>query len=349
MARSEHIMALYRQHFPSFLRFAYRELHAGQSLIETPSIDVLADHLVRVARGEITRLIINMPPQSLKTHAASIALPVWMLGKDPTKKIISVAGTRNHADDLAFATRELILTDRCQGLFPHMRIDKRPGDVNLQYGGWRRAATVGSRLRGNDIDLVVVDDPVIAAHIHDPAKLNAVLQWFNGEVMQRLNDQSSGAVVIVTRRLHFDDLCGHLLRGNQTWVHLNLPAIATEDEHWVLSDGRTVDRQQGAALAPELADKQQLYHRLLDVGAYRFGAEYLQDPFEHMNPAEMRSGFFGSRDDDPNELSFWLGNVPESEIMAYEIFDMGPCHPAPPPKYFSIEDGPLPVERVADD
>ena len=53
MARPEHVMALYRQHFPSFLRFAFRELHGGQPSAETPSIDILADHLARVASGDI--------------------------------------------------------------------------------------------------------------------------------------------------------------------------------------------------------------------------------------------------------------------------------------------------------
>ena len=65
MATAEQIAALYRTRFPDFLRFAFRELHPGQKLVETRHIDVLADHLARVARGEITRLIINMPPRSL--------------------------------------------------------------------------------------------------------------------------------------------------------------------------------------------------------------------------------------------------------------------------------------------
>ena len=94
MASPDEIKALYRQHFPAFLRFAFRELHPGQKLIDTPHIDVPADHLARVARGDITRLIINMPPRSLKSFSASVALPAWLLGRDPTRQIISVAGTK---------------------------------------------------------------------------------------------------------------------------------------------------------------------------------------------------------------------------------------------------------------
>lgn len=94
MATAEQITALYRTRFPAFLRFAYNELHRSQPLINSWHIDVLADHLARVARGEITRLIINMPPRSLKSIATSVALPVWLLGKNPKRQIMSVAGTK---------------------------------------------------------------------------------------------------------------------------------------------------------------------------------------------------------------------------------------------------------------
>ena len=66
MATAEQIAALYRSNFSAFVRFAFRERTPGQRLVEAPQIDVLADHLARVARGEITRLIINMPPRSLE-------------------------------------------------------------------------------------------------------------------------------------------------------------------------------------------------------------------------------------------------------------------------------------------
>lgn len=105
MATAEQIKALYRCRFDAFLRFAYRELHPNQPLIETWHIDVLAEHLDRVARGEIKRLIINLPPRMLKSHAASVALPVWLLGRDPTKTILSIAGTKELAQDLDRATR----------------------------------------------------------------------------------------------------------------------------------------------------------------------------------------------------------------------------------------------------
>ena len=270
MATAEQIAALYRSNFSAFVRFAFHEMHPGQRLVEAQHIDVLADHLARVARGEITRLIINMPPRSLKSFATSIALPTWLLGKNPNRQIISVAGTKELAADFEAATKALVASSRCRALFPHLKLEGRSGDLRLPHGGRRIAATVGGTLIGRGADLIVIDDPIAPAHVHDAARRNAVKKWFDAEVIQRLNDKKTGAVIVVMQRLHVDDLAGHLLGGEQPWVHLNMPAIAMTDERWELSDGRVYLRRKGQALAPDIEGRRQLYDRMLDIGRLQF-------------------------------------------------------------------------------
>lgn len=338
MATADQVKALYRAHFPAFLRFAFHELHPGQKLVETPHIEVLADTLARVARGEITRLIINLPPRSLKSFATSIALPSWLLGKDPTKQIMSVTGTRELSADFETATRTLLGSARCRALFPHLKLEGRTGELRLPHGGRRIRATVGGTLIGRGADLIVVDDPIPPAHIQDAARRNAVKKWFDAEVIQRLNDKKTGAVIIVMQRLHVDDLAGHLLGGEQPWVHLNMPAIAEADERWELLDGRVYVRKKGQSLAPQLENRQQLFERMLDIGAYNFGAQYQQKPFQHMNGEEMRGGVFADPDDEWGFPQFSLRRVPEVNIMAYELFGIGDQHPAAAPRRLSIEE-----------
>ncbi|PPD31325.1 MAG: hypothetical protein CTY20_00905 [Hyphomicrobium sp.] len=338
MATAEQIAALYRTHFPAFLRFAFHELHPGQRLVEATHIDILADHLDRIARGEITRLIINMPPRSLKSFSASIALPTWLLGKDPTRQIMSVAGTRELAADFETATRTLVAAPRCRALFPHLKLEGRPGDLRSPHGGRRIAATVGGTLIGRGADLIVVDDPIAPAHVHDTRRRKAVKTWFDAEVIQRLNNKETGAVIVVMQRLHVDDLAGHLLGGEQPWVHLNMPAIATSEEKWALSNGRAYVREKGHALAPHIEGRQQLFDRMLDIGAYNFGAQYQQAPFEHMNEDEARGGCFGGPDDEWGFPAKWFGMVPESVIMAYELFGVGKHHPAAPAREITAEE-----------
>ena len=143
MTKAEQIKALYRSNFSAFLKFAFRELNPKPPLVDTWHIDVLADHLERVAKGEITRLIINLPPRSLKSLAASIALPVWMHGRNPELKIMSIAGSRELAGDFERATQELLRSQRCRALFPHLKAEGRDGDLYLPHGGQRISGVVG--------------------------------------------------------------------------------------------------------------------------------------------------------------------------------------------------------------
>lgn len=336
MASPDQIKALYRQHFPAFLRFAFRELHPNQTLIEAPYIDMLADHLVRVARGEITRLIINMPPRSLKSFATSVVLPAWLLGRDPTRQIISVAGTKELAADFENATSTLIKAPRCRAIFPHLTPENRRGDLLLPHGGRRIAAHVGGTLIGRGADLILIDDPIAPAYVHDTARRNAVRKWFDAEVIQRLNNNTTGAVIVVMQRLHVDDLSGHLLRGARPWVHLNMPAIATVDECWTLSDGRTFERRKGQAMAPDLEDRRELYDRMRDIGAYNFAAQYQQAPYRHTNDEETRGGCFGGPDDAWGFPTLRFGTVPEVDVMAHEVFGVGDHNPASPPRLMTI-------------
>jgi hypothetical protein len=338
MATAEQIAALYRTRFPAFLRFAFHELHPGQRLVESPHIDVLADYLSRVARGEITRLIINMPPRSLKSLATSIALPSWLMGKNPKRQIMSIGGTKELAADFEAATRALVASPRYRALFPHLKLEGRSGDLRLPHGGRRIAATVGGTLIGRGADLIVIDDPIAPAHVHDAARRNAVKKWFDAEVIQRLNDKETGAVIVVMQRLHVDDLAGHLLAGEQPWVHLNMPAIAVTDERWELSDGRVYLRHKGQALVPDIEGRRQLYDRMLDIGAYNFGAQYQQAPFKHMNEEEVRGGCFGGPDDEWGFPVMWFGRVPERLIMAHEVFGVGEYHPAARPRAMTREE-----------
>ena len=338
MATADQVKALYRAQFPAFLRFAYRELHPSQPLIDTWHIDVVAEHLMRVANGEITRLIINLPPRTLKSLSASIALPVWLLGRNPRLKIMSVAGTRELARDFETATHELAKSPRCRALFPHLQFEVARGDLRLPYGGQRMTSVAGGTLIGRGADLIVIDDPIPPAHVHDNARRKAINKWFDAEVIQRLNHKRKGAVIVVMQRLHDDDLCGHLFRGDQPWVHLKLPAVAVEDETWPLRGGRYHVRRKREPLAPCIDSLQQLLDRMIDIGAYNFRAQYQQAPFKHLNDEEVRGGCFSGPDDEWGFPPIWFGRISERRIMAYDVFGIGKHNPAASPRELTDEE-----------
>jgi hypothetical protein len=85
------LRALLRQHFNAFVEKAFATLAPGQAFDPGWHLQAIACQLERLRRGEITRLIINMPPRSLKSVTASVAFPAFVLGHDPTRRIICVS------------------------------------------------------------------------------------------------------------------------------------------------------------------------------------------------------------------------------------------------------------------
>ena len=80
-----------RQDFVSFIRMSYDLLPHGESLLMNWHIEAMAHHLEQIRLRKIKRQIINMPPRSLKSIVSSVAFPAYLLGHDPTKRIICVS------------------------------------------------------------------------------------------------------------------------------------------------------------------------------------------------------------------------------------------------------------------
>lgn len=337
MTKPDQIAALYRSSFPAFLRFAFRELYPHQKLIENWHVDVLADRLERVARGEIKRLLVTLPPRSLKTFSASIALPTWMLGRYPHLNIVSASGTTEVAHELARASRELMSTARCRALFPHFSDLGPKGDVSLRFGGRLISRVVGKTLSDCQADLVVVDAPVTLVDILKKKKREAVQKWFDAEVVKCLRHQERGSVILVMHRLHHDDICGKMLRSSQAWDHLNIPAVAVVDETWKLPRGRVHVRRKKEALIPAIEDYRDLFARMIDIGADQFAAQYQQAPLEESR-GEGRTGFFALPDDQWGLPKKAYRYVSEKQIMAYEVFGIGDYHPAAKPREYTAEE-----------
>jgi hypothetical protein len=114
--------ALLRSDFRPFVHKAFPTLSPGQHYVSTWHVEAIARQLERVRRREIRRLIINMPPRSLKSIMASVAFPAFVLGHDPSRRIICVSYSgdlsRKHSNDF----RALLESSWYRGTFPNARI-----------------------------------------------------------------------------------------------------------------------------------------------------------------------------------------------------------------------------------
>lgn len=242
-------------------------------------IKLIAEYLLACQRGEIKRLIINIPPRFLKSISVSVAYPAWLLGHDPAAKIM----TASYSQDLSFKhsldCRLTIESDWYQQLFPDTKLvedqNTKKKFVTTQRGH-RIATSVGGSATGEGAGTLIVDDPHSAMQAQSEVQRTTANTWFDQTFATRLNDKKNGVIIVIMQRLHEDDMTGYLLKKGG-WEHLCLPLIAEKDE--VLEKGSVrVERAIGHNLHPERMDEEYIEKEKATLGSYAFAGQYQQRP-----------------------------------------------------------------------
>ena len=174
VSEARRFRALLRTNFNAFVEKAFAALAPGQTFVPSWHLQAIAYQLERLRRGEITRLIINMPPRSLKSVTASVAFPAFVLGHDPTRRIICVSYSGDLAKKHANDFRAVAESHWYRELFPGMRIGQKDseGEIELTARGFRLATSVGGTLTGRGGDLVIIDDPLKPDDAYSDVKRN---------------------------------------------------------------------------------------------------------------------------------------------------------------------------------
>jgi predicted phage terminase large subunit-like protein len=230
---------------------------------------IMADAFERVARGDLKRLIINMPPRHTKSEFASYLLPSWFLGKFPEKKIIQTAHTAELATGFGRKVRNLVSSENYQKVFDtKLSSDsKAAGRWNTHVGGDYFAIGVGGAVTGKGADLLIIDDPHSEqeAKQGNPAVFDNVYEWFTSGPRQRL--QPGGAIIIVMTRWSKRDLTGQILKnagkdGVDQWEIIDFPAIMPS----------------GTPLWPAFWSKTALEALKAELPVAKWEAQYQQNP-----------------------------------------------------------------------
>ena len=275
------LQAILRQDFEAFLRKVFNTLCPGQIYVPVWFVGAIAYQLERVRRGEITRLIINMPPRSLKSMAASVAFPAYILGHDSTRRIICVSYSAELAFKLSNDFRAILASTWYRAIFPSTRVGpykNSEAEVELTGRGYRLATSTGGTLTGRGGDLIIIDDPLKPLDALSDSRRAAANDWFLNTLVSRLDDKRTGAIVIVMQRVHMEDLTGFVLSQSHDWTVLTLPAIADSVETIDLSMGRAHLRQPDDVLSPEREPLSVLQSLRLQLGSDLFSAQYQQAP-----------------------------------------------------------------------
>lgn len=159
-----------------------------------------------------------------------------------------------------------------------MRLSKdTETECQTTEGGGRFAISVGGSFTGRGADVIIIDDPFKADDALSEKARRAVNEWYGTTLVSRLDNKETGVIILVMQRLHEDHLAGKLLLESG-WRHLDLPAIAIEDQEIRLSPAKTHRRRAGEVLHPDRESLATLNAIKQDAGSLVFSAQYQQRP-----------------------------------------------------------------------
>jgi len=274
------LRAVLRTDLYAFVQKVFETVNPGVTFSRNWSIEAVTHALQKILSGETKRLIINIPPRNLKSICSSVALPAFLLGHNPTRKIICVSYSDDLTSKFSNDCRAVMRSDWFQQTFPRCRIDKAKdteAEVRTTERGYRLATSVGGTLTGRGGDVIIIDDPIKPQDAQSKSVRDKTIQWYENTLLSRLDDKVHGAIVVVMQRLHLDDLAGHLLeRGG--FEHLCLPAIAEKKETIPIGKGRDHTRHVGDVLDPVREPLSALERQRAAMTPLVFSAQFQQSP-----------------------------------------------------------------------
>ena len=243
--------------------------HVYQGFIEGRHHKIIAEKLERIARGELKRLIVNMPPRHSKSEFASYLMPSWFLGRNPKLKIIQATMNTELAVRFGRKVRDLIADPIYKEVFPGTDLkpdSQAAGRWETSAGGEYFAAGVGAAMTGRGADLLIIDDPHSEQDALSNTAYDTAWEWYTSGPRQRL--QPGGAIIIVQTRWSKKDITGRLLQAQakdmmaDQWDVVEFPAILPS----------------GEPLWPEFWKKDELLKVKASLSPGKWNAQWQQNP-----------------------------------------------------------------------
>jgi predicted phage terminase large subunit-like protein len=260
------LQAILRSNFSSFIIKSFATASPNNPYLHNWHLNLISYKLNEIKEGKITRLIINIPPRNLKSICVSVAWPAWLLGQDPSIKIMAASYSQALSNKHSQDCRLILNSSWYKELFPWTQIargESQKSKFVTTERGFRFSTSTGGTATGEGGDILILDDPQNPNKINSKKYRESTVEWFEQTFISRLNNKKNGAIVIVMQRLHAEDLCGYLLEHKrEQWDLLKIPALD----------------DAGVALHPERESIETLNRLKLELGEYNFSAQYQQEP-----------------------------------------------------------------------
>lgn len=322
MKKSRILEAILRQDFRYFIEKVFNELNPGIKYEHNWHIDLFSDYLMDTKEGK--RIIINIPPRSLKSIIFSVAYPAYLLGKNPTKRIITASFARNLAIKHSLDTRFIMESNWYKRLFPATILSPKQNQKSkflTTKGGFRMAASVGSMITGEGADILIIDDPHNPSHINSSIRRQQVVNWYEQTFSTRLNNKEQGSIFLIMQRLHKADLTGYIENAGG-FKSIKIPAIAGEDLEWHINDKQYFFKK-GEIFHSKRFAARTLKNIEQEMGLRNYAAQYMQNPLEE-NIGIINKSQLHFYDKLPKDFDYYVLSI-DSAIKTHENSDYSVC------------------------
>ena len=267
-----------------FVRYFWDVLEPQTPFVEGWALDAVCEHLEAVTSGEITRLLINVPPGFMKSLLTDVFWPAWEAGpmNMPHLRYVafSYAAALTERDNGKY--RDLILSEKYRELWSASFRTRKVGETKITNDktGSKLATSVGGVGTGERGDRIIVDDPHNVKDGESEIIRSETVRWFREALSNRLNNMETSAIVVIMQRVHESDVAGTILsEGFADYVHLMIPMEFDSGRRCSTIIGWEDPRTEDGELAwPERFPPAVVDGIKIALGPYAYAGQYQQSP-----------------------------------------------------------------------
>jgi predicted phage terminase large subunit-like protein len=285
-----------------FEHFAWPVLQPGRGFVDNWHVHVLCEHMEALKRGQIRKLLVNLPFRMLKSSIMSQAFQAWDWIDNPSRQYLTGSYSKDVATRDAVETRKIIESPLYRAAYGDRFRMSSDQNVKTRFENDKRGSRIitstDAAVMGFGGDVRLLDDPVSAQQANSLIAINNSIEFYRGAFATRANDPGDIRIAVVHQRVHVDDLTGWLLANEDGWEHLIFPFRYEPDNKLLrkttslgFHDPRTTE---GELIHPSRIDETSAAALEKTLGSYHTKAQLQQDP-------EPRGGVIFKRD----EWKYW--------------------------------------------
>lgn len=266
-----------------FIREAWPIIEPGRPMLWNWHLTDICFYMQMFATRKIKRLILNVPPRSMKSLIVGVFYPAWVWTFQPWHQFLALGNEESLAHRDAVKMRRIVMSEwymkrwgRTAGL---QSGQNEKGYFQNLTGGHRVSQGLTGNLTGKGGDTIIIDDPHDAEKAQSDIERMNVLERYDTKVYTRQNDPNDSGIILIMQRLHQADLTGHMLKAESEKVYHYVAPMRFEGGKKVgklkTSDPR---KEKGELLWPERFSEKTVKTLEERLGSYGFSGQYQQAP-----------------------------------------------------------------------